>query len=129
MPKPNDGAPFVSTTLPFLSRIFASAWSATFPAAASTFGSVRTRARSDCGTDGDCAMSPSKLMPAALPVTTASVPAYDSLKMLLNASSIASVSTSVPLIMATPRTIAIEVSAARSFRPARPRSATRITSD
>jgi hypothetical protein len=48
--------------------------------------------------------------------------------MFLNALSIASVSTNVPLTIATPRTIAMPVRNARSFRPARPRSATRITS-
>jgi hypothetical protein len=37
-----------------------------------------------------------------------------------------SVRTYVPLIIATPRTMAIAVSAARSFRPARPLRATAI---
>ena len=46
----------------------------------------------------------------------------------LNALSIASVSANVPLTIATPRTIASAVRNARSLRPARPRSATRITS-
>jgi hypothetical protein len=63
-----------------------------------------------------------------LPVTTASVPAYDSAKIVLNALSIVSVRTKVPLTIATPSTTASDVSAARNFRPASPLSATLIKS-
>jgi len=45
-------------------------------------------------------------------------------KTVLNAALIVSVKTYVPLIIATPSTIATAVSAARSFRPSRPLSAT-----
>ena len=77
--------------------------------------------------DGFSLCSPSNEI-AFLPLMTASVPWYCSVKMFLNAPSIAFVSTSVPLVIATPSTIANAVRAARSFRPASPRSATRITS-
>jgi hypothetical protein len=66
-------------------------------------------------------------MSGALPLIAASVLAYDSLKIALNALSIVSVRTNVPLTIATPSTTASAVSAALNFRPARPRSATRVT--
>ena len=50
------------------------------------------------------------------------------MKTVLNAALIVSVRTYVPLIIATPSTIATAVSAARSLRPSRPLSATPITS-
>jgi hypothetical protein len=125
-PKPKAGAPPVSTTLSFLSRIFAALASTTRPVAAATLGCCRTSGSKEAGIDGLSLPSPSNLT-ACLPLITASVPAYCSVKMFLKAESIASVSTSVPLVIATPSTIANAVSTARSLRPARPRSATRIT--
>jgi hypothetical protein len=65
-------------------------------------------------------------MSAPCPLTITSVPAYDSSKMVENALSIVSVRTYVPLIIATPRTIAIIVSEVRNFRPARLRREKRI---
>ena len=53
----------------------------------------------------------------SLPVTTASVPAYESTKIASNALSIVSVSTYAPLIIATPRTIASAVRTDLSFLP------------
>ena len=63
---------------------------------------------------------------AVLPLITAFDPLRTSLKIELKALSIESVSMKVPATIATPRTIAIAVSAVRSFRPSRPLSATRI---
>ena len=57
---------------------------------------------------------------------TAFEPLRTSVKIEPKALSIESVKTYVPLTIATPSTIAIAVSAARSFRPASPLSATRI---
>jgi hypothetical protein len=125
-PKPNAGAPPVSTTFPSLLRILAAEASTTSPVAASTLGCCLTSSSSVAGTDGLWLPSPSNVI-ACLPLITASVPWYCSVKMFLNAPSIAFVSTSVPLVIATPSTIANAVRTARSFRPARPRSATRIT--
>ena len=59
---------------------------------------------------------------------TAFEPLRTSEKIELNAWSIESVKTYVPLTIATPSTIAIAVSAARSFLPASPLSETRINS-
>jgi hypothetical protein len=42
IPNPNEGAPFVSTALPFRSRIFVAVSSETTPVALRTFGSERT---------------------------------------------------------------------------------------
>src|SRR5688500_8526393 len=102
--------------------------SKTLPAAASTDETLRTCSRMSSGIGGAVAVSPSKLMSDSAAVTTASVPAYDWTKMRSKARSIASVRTSVPLIIDTPRTIASAVRSARSFRPARPLSATRVNS-
>ena len=63
---------------------------------------------------------------ADLPLTTTFEPLRTSVKIELNALSIESVRTNVPLIIATPSTIAIAVSAVRSLRPSRPASATLI---
>src|SRR5213593_1627410 len=49
-----------------------------------------------------------------------------SVKILLNALSMESVRTNVPLIIATPRTIAIAVSAVRSLRLMSPRRANQV---
>ena len=127
MPNPKDGAPFVSIALPFLSMIFVADMSTTLPVAASTLSTPRTRVSIDSGTGSTSAWSPWKVMSADLELTTASVPAYDSWKIVLKALSIVSVRTNVPETIATPRTIASAVAIARNFRPARPRRATRIT--
>ena len=60
---------------------------------------------------------------ADLPLITASEPLRASVKMRSNAWLIESVRTNVPLIIPTPSTIAIAVSAVRSFRPASPLNA------
>src|SRR5262249_28652196 len=57
---------------------------------------------------------------------TASDPWRMSVKILVNAWSIESVRTKVPLISATPSTIAIAVRAVRSFRLRRPRIANQV---
>ena len=66
---------------------------ATDPVATSTPSTSRTRASVSSGIGGAWADSPSKLKPASLPVTTASVPAYESTKIASNALSIVSVRT------------------------------------
>ena len=58
---------------------------------------------------------------------TASVLAYCCSKIASNALPIESVSTYVPLTIATPSTMAIAVSAVLSLRPERPLTAKRIT--
>ena len=73
IPKPNEGAPPVSTALPSFFRILVFESSATMPAAAATSGSALTLASKVSGIDGVEAVSPSTLMSAALPDTTASV--------------------------------------------------------
>ena len=93
------------------------------PAAASTSGSACTFA----STPGEiCALPVCDHSTSFLPETTASVCSYELEKIESNALSIVSVRTSVPLTIATPRTIAIAVSVERSFRAIRPRSATRL---
>ena len=93
------------------------------PAAVSTSGSVRTLA----STSGEISALPvDDHSTSFVPVTTASVCSYELEKIVSNAFSIVSVRTSVPLTIATPRTIAIAVRMERSFRAARPRSATRF---
>ena len=62
---------------------------------------------------------------ADFPEMTAFEPLRMSVKIRSNAWSIESVRTYVPLIIATPRTIAIAVSAVRSFRLSSPRIAKR----
>ena len=125
MPKANDGAPPVSIGSPSGRSSFV--WkSCTDPVATSTPSTSRTRSSVSSGTGGASADSPSKLKPGSFPVTTASVPAYESTKIASNALSIVSVRTYAPLIIATPSTIASAVSAVRSLRPARLFSAKRI---
>ena len=64
---------------------------------------------------------------ADFPVMTAFEPYRMSVKIRSNAWSIESVRTYVPLINATPRTIAMAVSAVRSLRLKMPRTAKRPT--
>ena len=66
---------------------------------------------------------PSQRSNADLPVTTTFEPCADVGEDLVERLSIESVRTNVPLIIATPSTIASAVSAVRSFRPSRPLSA------
>ena len=127
MPNPKDGAPWVLIAFPSGLRIFVAVSSATLPVAASTLSSSRTSSSRLAGTDGASAVLPSNEMSGAFPLIAASVFAYDSLKIASNALSIVSVSTNVPLTIATPSTTASAVSDARNFRPASPLSATRIT--
>src|SRR5262245_52127658 len=62
---------------------------------------------------------------ADLPLITAFDPCRTSVKIVSNALSIESVSMNVPATIATPSTIAIAVSAVRSFRPSSPLRAKR----
>ena len=64
---------------------------------------------------------------AVLPVTTASAFWNETVKIVSKPFLIVSVRTYVPDTIATPSTIANAVRSARSFRPARPLSATLIT--
>ena len=74
MPNANDGAPPVSIDSP--SGLISLVWkSGTEPAATSTPSTWRTCSRTLSGTGAGGAVSPSKLIPASLPVTTASVSA------------------------------------------------------
>ena len=89
---------------------------------------ARTWVNSDAGSEGVVGAFP--LLPdeiALLPVITASVFWYTVVNTVPNAALIVSVNTNVPLTIATPSTIANAVSAARSLRPRRPRSATWVT--
>jgi hypothetical protein len=102
-------------------------WSeSTLPSASATPGSPCTCSRSDSSTVGSSTPLPSERSNAALPLITAFEPCRISVKILSKAASIESVRTYVPLIIATPRTIASAVSAVRSFLPSRPRSAKRV---
>ena len=125
-PSPNVGLlPWIAS--PCLSRIFA--WFASpdrsriVPAAASTSGSAWIRPRISGET---VALPVCDHSTSFLPLTTASVCSYELEKIESNAFSIVSVRTSVPLTIATPRTIATAVSAERSLRASRPRIATRL---
>src|SRR4051812_10007387 len=123
MLKPRFGAPPKTIALPFLSIRWAPSL-ATFPSAARTSGRAWTRPSSDCGIVG--AVEPLFVLVAALPVITASEPFRESVKIELNALSIESVSTNVPLTIATPRMIATAVRIVRSLRPRSPLSSARI---
>src|SRR5436309_15777699 len=99
------------------------------PAASDTWESPRTRVSSDPDSDGGALRLPLSLpVPIALlPVITASACAYARVNTVENAALIVSVRMYVPLTIATPRTIAIAVNAALSFRPSSPFRATRVT--
>ena len=74
MPKAKEGAPPVSIGSP--SGLSSLVWkSVTEPAATSTPSTSRTCSRTSSGIGAGCDCSPSKLMPASSPLTTASVPA------------------------------------------------------
>ena len=84
--------------------------------------------RSDSSKEGFTASPLSLPVNARLPVTTASVFSYVDAKIALNACEIESVRTYVPQTIATPRTIAMAVSAVRSLRLRMPRMANVVTS-
>ena len=91
MPKPNVGAPSELTASPSGERIFVLRSSRIEPVASATPSTPRTVSSSDASTGGLGGCSPSIEMSGPLPITTASVPAYDSVKSVLNALSIVSV--------------------------------------
>ena len=99
----------------------------TLPSASATPSSPRTSSSSDSSSVGSVTPLPSLRSKADLPVMTTSEPSRTSVKIWSNALSIESVRTYVPLIIATPSTIASAVSAVRSFRDRRPLSANLIT--
>ncbi len=127
MPNPNVGAPSLLTASPSRFRIFVLSSSSTDPVASATSSTPRTVSSREASTGGFGGVSSSIEMSSPFPVTTASVPAYDSVNKVVKARLTVSVRMYVPLIIPTPRTIAIAVRTARSLRPARPRRATLIT--
>src|SRR5207247_2034413 len=106
--------PFASMTCPR---------SATSPAAEFTSGSARTRPSRLAGNDGG---SPTLDLKASLPAMTASLRAYERVKIVSNAFVTESVRTKVPQIIATPSTIASAVRKDRKRRVARPLRATPV---
>ncbi len=90
------------------------------PSAWATPGSCRTSSTSDSSSVGSETPLPSDRSNADLPVMTTFEPSRTSVKIWSKALSIESVRTYVPLIIATPSTIARAVSAVRSFRVNRP---------
>src|SRR5205814_7189999 len=82
-----------------------------------------TRCLSDWSSDV-CSSDLFVFLNATLPLITASECANESLTTFVNAAVIVSVRTYVPLIIETPRTIAIAVRTVRSLRPKSPLSAT-----
>ena len=98
----------------------------TLPSACATAGSASTFGSRDSLKVGSVTPLPSLRSKADLPVMTAFEPCRMSVKILSNAWEIESVRTYVPLIIATPRTIASAVSAVRSFLLSRPRMAKRV---
>ncbi len=121
--KPRFGAPPNVIALPFFTSC---ASPLTDPAARATSGRPRSCWSSAAETVGANDPCPCVRWIADLPETTTSVPWRTSVKMKLNALSIESVSTSVPLTMATPSTTASAVNAVRNLRPMIPARATRI---
>src|SRR5439155_4565725 len=99
------------------------------PDASATPGSARTWLNSEVEKDGGSERSSPCSSPpiALLPVITTSVFLYTRVNTVEKADLIVSVRMYVPLTIATPMTIAIAVSEARTLRPSRPFSATRIT--
>src|SRR5918994_24789 len=98
------------------------------PSASSTDGRRLTSGSSDSSSVGELVPLPSLRSKADFPVITAFDPFLTSVKIESNALSMESVSMNVPATIATPRTIAIAVSAVRSFRPRIPLSAKRTIS-
>ena len=85
MPKPSVGQPSEFTASPSEVRIFVFRSSSTLPVASATSSTSRTTSRSEASTGGAGGFSPSIEMSRPLPVTTASVPAYESTRRLVNA--------------------------------------------
>ena len=98
----------------------------TLPSACPTPGSSRTSPSSDSSSVGWVTPLPSERSKADLPEITTFEPWRTSVKIWSNALSIESVRTYVPLIIATPSTIARAVRTVRSFRVSRPLSANLI---
>ena len=94
MSRPNASEAVLLPPISSPSAVSSFVWKSwTEPVATSTPSTARTRSSSSSGTGGAAADSPSKLMSAPLPVTTASVPAYESTKIWSKARSIVSVRT------------------------------------
>ena len=91
MPKPNVGAPSELSASPSGERIFVLRSSRIEPVASATPSMPRTVSSSETSTGGLGGCSPSIEMSSPRPVTTASVPAYDSVKSVVKARSIVSV--------------------------------------
>ena len=123
---PRFGAPPKTTAFPS-SPMNCVASESTLPSASATPGSSRTFGRSDSSSSGAVTPVWSPMSKADFPEMTAFDPCLMSVKIRSNAWSIESVRTNVPLIIATPSTIAIAVSAVRSFRLSSPRIAKRAT--
>jgi hypothetical protein len=127
-PSPNVGLPFPVTISPSRSISFAvfafELRSRICPLAASTSGSARTR-RSTLSVTS--ALPWSDQSTSERPLTTASVCAYELVKIESNALDIVSVRTKLPVTIETPRTIENAVRTVRSLRPRIPLSATRVT--
>ena len=119
--KPRFGAPPKTTALPS-SPMSCVASESTLPSACGDVGQLAhlRQQRLVERRRGDAAACPQRSK-ADLPVMTAFEPLRMSVKIRSNAWSIESVRTYVPLIIATPRTIAIAVSAVRSLRLRSPR--------
>ena len=125
MLKPRFGAPPYTTALPSLP--ISCAVPLTAPSATSTPGRARTFASRDSSKVGACAPLSEFTSKADLPLMTASEPWRLVVKIEPKALSIESVSTYVPLTVATPSTIAKAVRIVRSLRPNRPLSANAVT--
>jgi hypothetical protein len=128
MEKPRFGAPPETTAFPS-SPMSCVASESTLPSASATPGSPRTSSSSDSSNDGAATPCCSVKSNADFPEMTAFDPCLMSVKIRSNAWSIESVRMNVPLIIATPRTIAIAVRAVRSFLLSSPRIAKRPMPD
>src|SRR6476659_8467130 len=126
--KPRFGAPPSPNWMTFpLSSISSVESLSTLPSASATPGSARTFGRRLSLSVGAASPVWSPMSNADLPLMTALDPLRASVKILSNAWSIEFVSTNVPLIIATPRTIAIAVSAVRNLRLSSPLIANLVT--
>ncbi len=85
MPKPSVGQPSEFTDSPSGVRSFVLFSSRMLPVASATPSTPRTVSRSEASTGGGGGLLPSIEMSSPLPVTTASVPAYESTSSSLNA--------------------------------------------
>ena len=122
--KPRFGAPPKTTAFPSSPMNWVTSES-TLPSAWATSGRARTFGSSDSSSAGAVTPVWSPMSKDDFPEMTAFEPWRMSVKIRSNAWSMESVRTNVPLIIATPRTIAIAVSAVRSFRLRSPLMANR----